>query len=197
MREYVKGGGKLLALANAPMKEDTPNLLALLKEWNIEAGRDVVVDVSVTGQLAGSSEFAPTVIQYPYHDITKDFARDRRVVTAFPISRSMQAGTASVEGVSAQNLLETSQDSWAETDLALKGRVQFDEGKDRKGPDLPRPWWPPFGARLPEPAPSPSARRGRRRTTSPRPPRAAWWPSAAPTSRATAGWASTATRTSS
>jgi ABC-type uncharacterized transport system involved in gliding motility auxiliary subunit len=155
LREHVKAGGKLLVLAGAPMKGDAPNLKALLKEWNIEAGPDVVVDVSVTGQLAGSSEFAPTVIQYPFHDITKDFARDRRVVTAFPISRSMQAGTASLEGVTVQNLLETSQDSWAETDLALKGSVQFDEGKDRKGP-ISLGVVATVRGKAPEPAPSPS-----------------------------------------
>jgi ABC-type uncharacterized transport system involved in gliding motility auxiliary subunit len=156
LREFVKAGGKLLVLSSAPMKGDAANLSALLKEWNIEAGQDVVVDVSVTGQLAGSSEFAPTVIQYPFHDITKDFARDRRVVTAFPVARSMQAGTASVEGVTAQNLLETSQDSWAESDLALKGRVQFEEGKDRKGP-ISLAAVATVRGKLPEPAPSPSA----------------------------------------
>jgi ABC-type uncharacterized transport system involved in gliding motility auxiliary subunit len=170
LREYVKAGGKLFALLGAPMKDDTPNLAALLKEWNLEIGRDVVVDVSVTGQLAGSSEFAPTVIQYPFHDITKDFARDRRVVTAFPVSRSVQAGTATLEGVTAQNLLETSQDSWAETDLALKGRVQFDAGKDRQGPIS-------LGAvatvrgKAPEPAPSPSpAAEGQTETEAPKAP---------------------------
>jgi ABC-type uncharacterized transport system involved in gliding motility auxiliary subunit len=155
LREFVKAGGKLLVLSSAPMKGDAANLSALLKEWNIEAGQDVVVDVSVTGQLAGSSEFAPTVIQYPFHDITKDFARDRRVVTAFPVARSMQAGTASVEGVAAQNLLETSQDSWAESDLALKGRVQFEEGKDRKGP-ISLAAVATVRGKAPEPAPSPA-----------------------------------------
>ena len=30
--------------------------------------------------------------------------------------------------------METSDQSWAETDLALKGPIKFDEGKDRKGP---------------------------------------------------------------
>jgi ABC-type uncharacterized transport system involved in gliding motility auxiliary subunit len=39
-----------------------------------------------------------------------------------------------VEGVTAQNLLETSPASWAETDLTLKEPIEMNEGKDRKGP---------------------------------------------------------------
>ena len=134
LRDFVKGGGKLFVLSGAPLKAVTPGLEALLKEWNLELGKDVVVDISATGQLAGASEFAPAVISYPFHEITKDFTKDLRFVTAFPLARSVQAGTATVEGVTAQNLLETDRNSWAETDLALKGGAAYDEGKDRKGP---------------------------------------------------------------
>ena len=49
IRGYVKGGGKALVLAEPELKENDPNLDALLKEWNIEAGHDVVVDVSRHG----------------------------------------------------------------------------------------------------------------------------------------------------
>jgi ABC-type uncharacterized transport system involved in gliding motility auxiliary subunit len=152
LRDYVKAGGKLLVLLAAPLKTETPELDALLKEWNIEAGKNIVVDVSGVGQLVGFSEFAPIVLQYPFHEITKDF----RVMTAFPMARSMAAGKATVEGVTAQNLLETSADSWGETDLSLKGRVAYDEGKDLKGPVS-------LGAvatvrgKVPEPSPAPSA----------------------------------------
>ena len=47
------------------LKEGYPNLVALLKDWNIEAGKDVVVDVSGMGQLFGFSELAPLAIEYP------------------------------------------------------------------------------------------------------------------------------------
>ena len=119
-----------------------------------------MVDISATGQLAGASEFAPAVISYPFHEITKDFTKDLRFVTAFPLARSVQAGTATVEGVTAQNLLETDRNSWAETDLALKGGAAYDEGKDRKGPIS-------LGAvatvrgKAPAPAPSPSPSPGK------------------------------------
>jgi hypothetical protein len=86
---------------------------------------------------------------YPYHEITKDF----RIMTAFHMARSMEAGKGTVEGVTTQSLLQTSPESWAESDLSLKGRIEFNEGKDRRGPIS-------LGAaatiRGPEPAPSPS-----------------------------------------
>jgi hypothetical protein len=101
IRTYVKGGGKALVMVEPELRESYPNLVGLLKEWNLEAGKDVVVDVSPIGQLFGTGEFTPLAAQYPYHEITKDF----RVTTAFHTARSLQAGSATVEGVSAQNLL--------------------------------------------------------------------------------------------
>ena len=130
VRAYVKQGGKALVLAEPEMKVQTPNLDALLKEWNLLAGRDVVVDVSGMGQLFGTGAITPIVAEYPYHEITKDF----RVMTAFHTARSLEAGKGAVEGVTAQNLLETSPASWAETDLSLKQPIEMNEDKDRKGP---------------------------------------------------------------
>ena len=56
IRDFVKQGGKALVMVEAELKEPYPNLVALLKDWNIEAGSDVVVDVSGMGQLFGFSE---------------------------------------------------------------------------------------------------------------------------------------------
>jgi ABC-type uncharacterized transport system involved in gliding motility auxiliary subunit len=130
IKDFVKQGGKALVLVEAELKESYPHLVALLKDWNIEAGRDVVVDVSGMGQLFGFSELAPLAIEYPWHAITKDF----RLPTLYGGARSMKAGTATIEGVSAQDLVKTSDQSWSESDLTLKGPIRFDEGKDTKGP---------------------------------------------------------------
>jgi ABC-type uncharacterized transport system involved in gliding motility auxiliary subunit len=163
VKDYVKAGGKALVMVEAELKESYPNLVALLKEWNIEAGRDVVVDVSGMGQLFGFSELAPLAIEYPYHEITKDF----RLPTLYGGVRSVKAGTATIEGVSASDLVKTSDQSWAETDLTLKGPIQFEEGKDTKGPvslaavatvrgPAPAPTPTPAPAAGASPAPSPS-----------------------------------------
>ncbi|HWX23606.1 MAG TPA: GldG family protein, partial [Vicinamibacteria bacterium] len=46
IRDFVKGGGKALIMVEPEFKESYPNLTGLLKEWNIETGKDVVVDAS-------------------------------------------------------------------------------------------------------------------------------------------------------
>jgi ABC-type uncharacterized transport system involved in gliding motility auxiliary subunit len=154
IRSFVKGGGKALLMVEPELKEAYPHLVALLKEWNIDAGKDVVVDVSGMGQLFGAGELTPIVAEYPYHEITKDF----RIMTAFHMARSIEAGKGSVEGVSAQNLLQTSRESWAETDLSLKGRIEFNEGKDRRGPiSLGAAATIKPAAPSPSPSPSPGA----------------------------------------
>jgi ABC-type uncharacterized transport system involved in gliding motility auxiliary subunit len=152
IKDYVKQGGKALVMVEAELKEHYPNLVALLKDWNIVAGPDVVVDVSGMGQLFGFSELAPLAIEYPYHAITKDF----RLPTLYGGARSMEAGKASVDGVSASDLVKTSAQSWAESDLSLKGSIKFDEGKDRKGPVALAAVATVRGI-APSPAPSPAA----------------------------------------
>ncbi len=157
IRDFVKKGGKALVMVEAELKEHYPNLVALLKEWNIEAGQDVVVDVSGMGQLFGFSELAPLAIEYPWHAITKDF----RLPTLYGGARSVQAGKGTVEGVSAQDLVKTSAQSWAESDLALKGPIKYEDGKDRMGPislaavaTVKGP--APAPTPVPSPAPSPT-----------------------------------------
>jgi ABC-type uncharacterized transport system involved in gliding motility auxiliary subunit len=109
------------------------------------------VDVSPVGQLFGTGALTPIASSYPFHEITRDF----RVMTAFHTARTAEAGKATVDGVTAQNLLQTSPASWAESDLALKEPIEMNEGKDRKGPVA-------LGAVVtiktaPSPSPSPAA----------------------------------------
>lgn len=130
IRDYVKGGGKVMVMVEPEMKDSYPNVVALLKEWNIEVGNNVVVDVSGMGQLFGTGPLTPLAAQYPYHEITKDF----RLATAFHTARSVSAGTGTVDGVTAQSLLETSSASWAESDLKLKEPIEMNEGADKNGP---------------------------------------------------------------
>ncbi len=161
IKDYVKAGGKAFVMVEPELKESYPNVVALLKDWNLEAGKDIVVDVSGMGQLFGASELWPLAIEYPWHPITKDF----RLPTLYGGARSVSAGKATVEGVTAQDLVKTSAQSWAETDLARKGPIKFDEGKDKKGPislaavatvrGNPPPTPPPAPSPAPSPAPEP------------------------------------------
>jgi ABC-type uncharacterized transport system involved in gliding motility auxiliary subunit len=155
IRDFVAAGGKALVMVEPELETSFPNLVALLEEWNIEAGGDVVVDVSGMGQLFGASELAPLVIDYPYHAITRDF----RVMTLFAGARSMQKGEGTVEGVSTQDLARTSEQSWAETTLTLEGALEFDEATDRLGP-ISLAAVATIQGEAPEPGPPPDADAG-------------------------------------
>ena len=149
IRTYVKNGGRLLAGVDPETRVAYPNLTGLLKEWNAVAGNDIVVDASGMGQLFGAGPLTPLALEYPYHEITKDF----RVATAFHMARSMAAGAESIEGVTAQDLVKTSRESWGETDLDLENRPEYAEGADKAGP---LSLGVVVTVRGPEPPPSPS-----------------------------------------
>jgi ABC-type uncharacterized transport system involved in gliding motility auxiliary subunit len=161
LRRFAKGGGKVLVMAEPELKRATPNLDALAKEWNVELGKDIVVDVSPASQIFGTGPLTPIAASYPFHEITKDF----RVMTAFHTARSAEAGKATVEGVTTQNIVQTAPASWAETDLTLKEPIEMNEGKDRKGPislgtvatikASPAPSPSPAPGSSPSPSPSP------------------------------------------
>jgi ABC-type uncharacterized transport system involved in gliding motility auxiliary subunit len=153
IRSHVAAGGKALVMVEPETKGAGPyaNLAALLKEWNVELKKDVVIDVSLGSQLAGTGPFTPLAAQYPYHEITKDF----RLATAFHTARSAAPGQATVEGVSAQSLVETSKASWAESDLALKEPIEMNPDKDQAGP-ISLAAVVTVRPKEPEPSPSPS-----------------------------------------
>jgi ABC-type uncharacterized transport system involved in gliding motility auxiliary subunit len=157
IRNFVRGGGKVLIMIEPELRGSAPALVSLAADWNLQVGHDVVVDSSGMGQIVGGGALTPVVLNYPYHEITKDL---REVMTVFHTARSVQAGTGGAAGIAAQNLAETFDVSWAETDLTLKGQVRFDEGKDKRGPvslaavaTLSGTALAPAGA----PAPSPAA----------------------------------------
>lgn len=165
LKRYVARGGKVLALIDPPQPggADLPNLQGFLKEWAIEFGNDVVLDASGIGQLFGGDATVPVVLSYPAHPITEGF----RVMTAFPHARSVRA----IEGGTRTpvSLLETSAQSWAETDLKTlaTGQVEFSEGSDRRGPislglavsaPAAEPPAAPLGANASPDAPKPESR---------------------------------------
>lgn len=136
LKKYLRKGGKLLLLLDPPDKADAPpvaNLLALAREWAIDVGQDVVVDVSGVGQLFGGGVEVPVAASYPSHPITDRFS----LLTAYPLARSVTAASGGTEGRYAQVFIETSPRSWAETDLKklYGGQLSADDSKgDKQGP---------------------------------------------------------------
>ena len=136
LKAYLAKGGKLLMMLDPVIRPDQPQLTALqglAHDWGIDVGADVVVDVSGIGQMVGGSEAVPIAVNYPPHPITDNF----RLMTAFPLARSISPIQAGVNGHTAQAIVQTSPSSWAETnikDLAANKPVKFDDGQDKKGP---------------------------------------------------------------
>jgi ABC-type uncharacterized transport system involved in gliding motility auxiliary subunit len=137
LRRYLAKGGKLFVMLDPVLRADQPQpagLQALLKDWGIEAGNDIVLDLSGMGRLVGTEEpTVPVAASYPAHAMTEKF----NLLTAYPLARSMTPIEGGVNGHNAQKLVETSASSWGETDLkSLAGGqpAKPDDGADKKGP---------------------------------------------------------------
>ncbi|MCU1383586.1 MAG: gliding-associated putative transporter substrate-binding component GldG [Acidobacteria bacterium] len=138
LKKYLDKQGKLLLELDPPDKADSPpltNLIALAHDWGIQAGNNVVVDVSGMGRMIGTDASVPVVAPpYPAHAITQRFG----MITAFPLAREASPISGGVNGHTAQSFIETGPRSWAETDLKTllsSGAVSLDESKgDKKGP---------------------------------------------------------------
>jgi len=117
LKRYLAKGGKVFFLLDPPDKPDAtpdlPNIVALLKEWSIDVGNNIVVDVSGVGQLIGTGPEVPVAARYQTHAITDRF----NLLTAYRIARSVAPATGSTSGKFAQTLVETSERSWAEADV--------------------------------------------------------------------------------
>jgi ABC-type uncharacterized transport system involved in gliding motility auxiliary subunit len=137
LKAYIGKGGHLMLMLDPPDKLDSPpltNLIALARDWGVEVGNNIVVDVSGVGRLLGTDETVPVAVKYPPHPIVQGLD----TLTAFPLARSVTAVSGGVGGHVAQSFVETSAKSWAEADLKTMltgGKVAFDEKKgDKPGP---------------------------------------------------------------
>jgi ABC-type uncharacterized transport system involved in gliding motility auxiliary subunit len=137
LKKYLDKSGKLLLEIDPPEKPDSPplaNLIALAHDWGIAVGNDVVVDASGMGQLIGTDASVPLAASYPAHPITQRL----KLITGYPLARSVTAVPGGVNGHNAQGFVETSARSWAETDikgLLTTGKVSMDAASgDKPGP---------------------------------------------------------------
>ena len=140
IKQYLDRGGKLLVMLDPPDKngqQPLTNLIALLKEWGIEAGNDIIVDTSGVGQLLGANEVTPVAVRYPTHPIVDRF----RVITAYPLARSIKPVQGGTNGRTAQTFVESSPQSWGETNIDRPLRAEADrvrQGQGRPGPGVAR-----------------------------------------------------------
>jgi len=131
LRVYLKKGGKILLMIDPQEKIDAPqptSLIAFAKEWGVELGNDIVIDTSGMGQLVGANAATPIAMPAPGgHPITRDF----ELITGFPIARSAKPIEGGANGHTAQAVLQTSPQSWAESDI----KELFTTGKPQLSPE--------------------------------------------------------------
>jgi ABC-type uncharacterized transport system involved in gliding motility auxiliary subunit len=125
--KFLDGGGKALLLLDPDTK---PQMDELLKAWGLELGNDTVIDVSGVGQLFGTGPAVPLVTEYGGHPIARNFGQ---TMTFFPLARSVKQAKDASFDIDRTEVLKTSSNSWAETELRGQ-QAKFDEGKDTKGP---------------------------------------------------------------
>lgn len=135
LRAYLARGGKVLLMLDPVLKADQPQLTllqGLAKDWGIDVGNDVVLDVSGMGQLIGTDESVPVAATYPPHPITDNF----RLLTAYPLTRSVSVIEGGANGHTAQSIVETSPRSWGETNLKnlTSGQPAKQDDGDKAGP---------------------------------------------------------------
>jgi ABC-type uncharacterized transport system involved in gliding motility auxiliary subunit len=125
--KFLDEGGKVMALLDSDTK---PEMDEVFKKWGIDVGNDTVIDVSGVGRIFGTGPAVPLVIDYGTHSITRNF--DKKM-SFFPLARSVKKATNTPTDLDITELLKTSPQSWAETNLN-EGQIKFDEGQDTKGP---------------------------------------------------------------
>jgi len=127
INEYLGQGGKLLVL----LDPDQPDLQNLLGKWGFEIGNNTIIDVSPVGQLFGAGYGSPLISNYESHEITEDF----NLMTSFRLARSVTPELEPNSGITITSLAKTTEfpASWGETTLT-EAEIDFDEGKDLKGP---------------------------------------------------------------
>lgn len=125
LRAYLDGGGKVMFLTDPTL----PNVLGndYLAKWGFSLRDDMVVDP--VNAFFGDY-LAPLAAQYPYSAITKDLGG---LTSFFPVARSIEPMAELPDGVATSRLIETSKESWGETDLQNR-QLSNDKSADAQGP---------------------------------------------------------------
>jgi len=116
LRAFLRRGGKLQLLIDPPEQGKAPDvtsLIALAREWGIDIGNNLLIDASGLGQMIGTDAAVPVAMPLT-HPITNNF----RLMSAFPLARSVTPIEGGANGRTAQPVLQTSPQSWGESDLA-------------------------------------------------------------------------------
>lgn len=128
---YLDGGGKALVEVDPVIdkKQSESNLDSIFQKWNVNVGKNVVIDSSGMGRLLGAGPAIPLVINYGASPITKGL---ERTMTFFPLARTVSIADKSKPDPQDVELLLTSPQSF--TKAKLEHEVSYDSKTDTMGP---------------------------------------------------------------
>jgi ABC-type uncharacterized transport system involved in gliding motility auxiliary subunit len=148
LKRYITETGVALFMmdpSSVSVTGELRNLVAFVRERGAELGNDVIVDNSQMGQYIGTDASVPVAASYPPHPITEALSS----LSAYPMARSVTPADGAT--MTAAPVVQTSENSWSETDIQSLAAGRFslapDTG-DRPGPvtialamsaPLPRP----------------------------------------------------------
>jgi len=127
--DYLANGGSVILLSEPAFlteRGDRPDPLAayLQEEWGVTIANDLIIDLSINpAEVAIADQYG----QHPITEVVQGY------VTFFPTSHSIS--TTEVSGVTTTDLILTTSQAWAETNLEgiLNNEAAFDE-EDIAGP---------------------------------------------------------------
>ena len=126
---YLSEGGKAIIMVDP---SPSASLAGLLERWDVQVHDDIILDRF--SQSLFQDPTIPATMRYEDHAITNPIAR---VMTFFPVARSLAPAADLREGLEIVQLVRASNTSWGEVDIeALRSeqRAKYDEGRDFKGP---------------------------------------------------------------
>lgn len=127
--DYLKRGGKLLLMLEP---ESPQSYVEFMREWGVNVGNDLIIELSPVGQLFGAGPIMPIVTNYQDHPIVEGF---RGTMTLYAQARSVNKLDETPAGVTVTEVAKTSNNSWGETSsIGADGQVGFDPLSDNQGP---------------------------------------------------------------
>ncbi|PKK92043.1 MAG: hypothetical protein CVV64_01105 [Candidatus Wallbacteria bacterium HGW-Wallbacteria-1] len=122
---YLARGGKALFMVEP---SPAPSLSSIIEPLGFVLPDALVIDK--LSRVMGGEYYLPVATNYADHDITSDL---NRAPTYFRIARPVYLKSSREGEIRYEALATTSPEAWAEMDFE-GGVVEFDEGRDRKGP---------------------------------------------------------------
>ena len=130
LRSFLARGGRVLLLLDPGVDS---GVAALLSDYRIQLGDDMIVDQKVVPFLGARLGLDPIVEDFMPHPITRNFKERIVLLQARSVDVKIEGG---LPGVEAHSLAETHSESWGERDygsMLATGRVTKDP-KDAQGP---------------------------------------------------------------